>query len=194
MFSSQCDQKMPLGLLICLAPGVLLLMVLLFFTACAFEDEYSENLRRDAERGDMEAMANYELRTKEPQGKVSVQPVKASERRDSLQTYDPEVQYQSGMQYAQGKFVTQDYDLAFSYFLHAAEANHPKAQFELSNCYKAGNGTAKDINLAYYWMYISAQNGNPKAVSALPTIALQLKSTEKEKLKTQADEWLQKRD
>ncbi len=169
---------------------LLILLSSLLLPACAIEDPISEDLRRDAERGDLEAEMNYNLRTREPNPKPNFQTINPQERPDSTKVADPEELYNSGLNYARGDYVKQDYYQAFSLFHKAARANHPSAQYELANLYSSGNGTKKNLSQAYYWMYISAFNANPDAKLALHKLGLLLKSKEKEEMKELADKWL----
>jgi TPR repeat protein len=175
-------------LLILLLSVILLCSLLL--PACALEDTISEDMRRDSERGDMEAEMNYNLRTREPSPKPNFQTINPQDKPDSTKVDDPEELYNSGLNYARGEYVKQDYYQAFSLFNKAAKANHPSAQYELANLYNLGNGTKKNLSQAYYWMYISAHNANPDAKLALHKLGLLLKSKEKEEMKELADKWL----
>ncbi|XP_072446429.1 death ligand signal enhancer isoform X3 [Chiloscyllium punctatum] len=54
-----------------------------------------------------------------------------------------------------------DYDMAFSYFMVAANQGYSKAQYNVGVCYELGKGTVKDINkAAVYYSYAAAQGHN----------------------------------
>ncbi|XP_060693387.1 death ligand signal enhancer isoform X1 [Hemiscyllium ocellatum] len=54
-----------------------------------------------------------------------------------------------------------DYDMAFSYFMVAANQGYSKAQYNVGVCYELGKGTVKDIKkAAVYYSYAAAQGHN----------------------------------
>ncbi|XP_048399830.2 death ligand signal enhancer [Stegostoma tigrinum] len=54
-----------------------------------------------------------------------------------------------------------DYDMAFSYFMVAANQGYSKAQYNVGVCYELGKGTVKDIKkAALYYSYAAAQGHN----------------------------------
>jgi|GEM_PF-1177434 len=76
---------------------------------------------------------------------------------------DPNCQYQLGKCYFEGIGVAKNLDVAFKYYLLAAEANNSDAQNEVGLCYEYGNCVQIDKAKAIQW-YIKAEAlGNEKA-------------------------------
>lgn len=75
----------------------------------------------------------------------------------------PQAQFNLGLQYLRGDFVTKDDQQAFSWFRKAAEKDMPEAQFNLALMYENGDGTQADITEALYWYESAAQSGNANA-------------------------------
>lgn len=62
-----------------------------------------------------------------------------------------------------GQGTPQNYDLAFSYFLHAAQLGSSDGQYNLSIMYADGTGAKKNKSMANWWLVKSALNGNSRA-------------------------------
>ncbi|MGR3220783.1 MAG: tetratricopeptide repeat protein [Candidatus Anammoxibacter sp.] len=77
---------------------------------------------------------------------------------------DPEIQYQLGLDYKQGKHGSaKNYYVAAEWFKKSAERGHVDAQYELGYMYWEGEGVFEDLIEAYAWLLLSSKNGNVKA-------------------------------
>ncbi len=54
--------------------------------------------------------------------------------------------------------LNKNLELAFSYFMKAAEQNYPDAQCNVAWCYEVGDGVEEDLEKAFEWYMKSAQN------------------------------------
>lgn len=72
---------------------------------------------------------------------------------------DLEAMCEIGRRYYDGSNgVTKNLDLAFRYFLQAAEKGNPEAQCNVAWCYEVGDGVEQDLSKAYEWYQKSAEN------------------------------------
>lgn len=69
-------------------------------------------------------------------------------------------QFNLGVMYDQGQYVTQDYAEAVSWYLKAAEQGNTNAQYNLAVKYQAGQGVIQDHTKAAYWYRKAAEEGN----------------------------------
>ena len=66
-------------------------------------------------------------------------------------------QFNLGVMYDQGQYVTQNYALAVSWYRKAAEQDNANAQYNLALKYKIGQGVAQDETQAAYWYRKAAE-------------------------------------
>lgn len=66
-------------------------------------------------------------------------------------------QFNLGVMYDQGQYVTQDYAQAVHWYLQAAEQGNANAQYNLAHKYKVGQGVIKDETKAAYWYRRAAE-------------------------------------
>ncbi|MGZ4976418.1 MAG: J domain-containing protein [Methylobacter sp.] len=71
-------------------------------------------------------------------------------------------QFNLGVMYDQGQYVTQDYAQAASWYQKAAEQGNANAQYNLAHKYKLGQGVTKDDTQAAYWYRRAAEEANAK--------------------------------
>lgn len=71
-------------------------------------------------------------------------------------------QFNLGVMYDQGQFVTQDYAQAVFWYLKAAEQGNANAQYNLAHKYKVGQGVIKDDTKAAYWYRRAAEEASAK--------------------------------
>ena len=67
----------------------------------------------------------------------------------------------------EGKYVPQDYDRAFSYFLQAANAGYSPAYYNVGVCYYFGYGCFKDKEKAKEWWLKGNREGDELCYKAL---------------------------
>ncbi|MGZ8184486.1 MAG: J domain-containing protein [Methylobacter sp.] len=72
-------------------------------------------------------------------------------------------QFNLGLMYDQGQYVTQDYAEAVSWYNKAAEQGNANAQYNLALKFQAGQGVVQDHTKAAYWYRRAAEEGNAKA-------------------------------
>lgn len=58
-------------------------------------------------------------------------------------------------------------EVAFRYFMKAAEQGDPRAQYRIGNCYTSGEGIDADEQQAFNWYLMAAEQGNSGAQSNL---------------------------
>jgi len=83
------------------------------------------------------------------------------------QAGDPQAQYDLGVAYDVGQEVNRDLEVAFVWFLKAANQGHAEAQFTTGQCYFFGDGIAKDKALGAKWYYEAAMQDHTQAIYAL---------------------------
>lgn len=71
-----------------------------------------------------------------------------------------EAQYNLGVMYDTGQYVTQDSEQALKWFTLAAEQGFVKAQFILGLYYFFGLGETPDLKQAYKWFKLAAEQGD----------------------------------
>jgi len=71
-------------------------------------------------------------------------------------------QFNLGVMYDRGQYVTQDYAQAVSWYLKAAEQGNANAQYNLALKYQMGQGVIQDDTKAAYWYRKAAEEGNAK--------------------------------
>ncbi len=74
-----------------------------------------------------------------------------------------EAQFLSGLNFASGQGVAQDYVQAAQCYTEAAEQNHALAQLHLAMLYKQGLGVARDEAKSLLWLTRAAKLGNAAA-------------------------------
>ena len=72
-------------------------------------------------------------------------------------------QFNLGVMYDQGQYVTQNYAEAVSWYLKAAEQGNTNAQYNLAVKYQAGQGVIQDHTKAAYWYRKAAEEGVAEA-------------------------------
>ena len=102
---------------------------------------------------------------------------------------DAEADYQLGALYRSGKGVTQDYEIAFSHFLRAAEQDHAKAQFNVAVLLEDGLGTTKDSQSAQQWFERAAAQGHGQAQKRLQRDSDPLESPQRFESESEALRW-----
>ncbi len=83
---------------------------------------------------------------------------------------DPESNFLSGIQFAEGDGVARDYSAAAQYYRKAAEAGYAPAQYNLAHLYENGLGVARDLSKAAAWYRKAAEQGDPEAQNNLGTL------------------------
>ena len=81
--------------------------------------------------------------------------------RDSVAQGNPNAEFYLGYLYEHGRFVAQDYALAFQNYQAAVQVHYPPAENNLGVLYLKGHGVAKDATKAFDWYLASAQHGDP---------------------------------
>ncbi len=76
---------------------------------------------------------------------------------------DAEVQFHTGLKFANGEGATQDYAQAAVWYLKAAEQNHSLAQFNLGIMYAQGQGMTRNDAQSEVWFGKAAQQGDAGA-------------------------------
>ena len=74
-----------------------------------------------------------------------------------------EAQFVSGLKFATGEGVSQDYTQAAQCYSQAAEQDHSLAQLHLAMLYWQGQGVARDEAKSLMWMTKAAKLGNAEA-------------------------------
>ena len=74
-----------------------------------------------------------------------------------------QAQFLSGLKYASGEGVAQDYTQAAQCYSQAAEQDHSLAQLHLAMLYWQGQGVARDEAKSLMWMTKAAKLGNAEA-------------------------------
>ena len=89
-------------------------------------------------------------------------------------------QYETGECYRRGDGVVKNDEVAFSWYLKAANQGHAQAQIEVIKCYKEGIGTAKDLSLAEFWekQVIGEHNSPQTSKKRTPSIETFTKNAE----------------
>jgi anti-anti-sigma factor len=100
-----------------------------------------------------------------PQDDIAVTPV------DQLQSEAESgcgtAQFELARRYETGRGITQDPDLALSWFLRAANTEHAEAQYRVGQAFAFGIATAQDFDRALEWYRRSSENGNSDAKRAV---------------------------
>ena len=71
--------------------------------------------------------------------------------------------YKTGLMYAKGDGVTQDYSEALKWFREAADQGNSDAQRQLGLMYYDGIGVSKDYGEAFKWLQKAASQGHANA-------------------------------
>jgi len=71
-------------------------------------------------------------------------------------------QFNLGVMYDRGQYVTQDYVQAVSWYVKAAEQGNANAQYNLALKYQMGQGVTQDESKAAYWYRRAAEEGSAK--------------------------------
>lgn len=82
----------------------------------------------------------------------------------------PEAQFYLGYLYEKGKFLPQDYALAFQNYRAAALMHYGPAENNLASLYQHGQGVPKNFSQAFQWYLASAQDGDPTGQTNLATL------------------------
>jgi TPR repeat protein len=93
-----------------------------------------------------------------------------------------------GYLYEHGKFVPQDYGLAFQNYEIATRAHYPPAENNLASLYQHGQGVRKNLGKAYEWYLAAAQHGDP--VGQYNLAAFYYFGTSTSRNSTEAVRWL----
>ena len=80
------------------------------------------------------------------------------------QAGDPQAQYDLGVAYDVGQEVNRDLEVAFGWFLKAANQGHAEAQFTTGQCYFYGDGITQDKALGAKWYYEAAVQDHTQAI------------------------------
>jgi uncharacterized protein len=83
--------------------------------------------------------------------------------RASVAQNNPNATFYLGYFYEHGKFVPQDYGLAFQYYEIAARVHYPPAENNLASLYQHGQGVRKNFGKAFELYLAAAQQGDPVA-------------------------------
>lgn len=140
-------------------------LALLMLAACAYYDESSEALIKDARRGDLEAQYNLALSYSDPD-------YPDMNYREAYHWFNkaagqghPESQYRVGLCYAEGRGVEKDEDAARDWLSKAAQHRGLKdAQYRLGTSLL--QSAVPDSAEAWFWLAVAAQNGHPEAIQA----------------------------
>jgi TPR repeat protein len=81
--------------------------------------------------------------------------------RVSVAQNNPGAAFYLGYFYEHGKFVAQDYGLAFQNYEIATRVHYPAAENNLASLYEHGQGVPQNIGKAYEWYLAAAQHGDP---------------------------------
>jgi uncharacterized protein len=81
--------------------------------------------------------------------------------RASAAQNNPNAAFYLGYLYEHGKFVPQDYGLAFQNCEIATRLHYPPAENNLAFLYQHGQGVPKDLGKAFEWYRAAAQHGDP---------------------------------
>jgi TPR repeat protein len=106
----------------------------------------------------------------------------------SVAQNNPNAAFYLGYCYEHGKFVPQDYGLAFQDYEIAARAHYPPAENNLASLYQHGQGIRKNLGKAYEWYLVAAQHGDPVGEYNLATFLYLGPSTSRNS--TEAVRWL----
>jgi TPR repeat protein len=99
-----------------------------------------------------------------------------------------DARYKTGVMYAEGKGVVQDYKTAAKWFTLAAEQGISKAQSKLGAMYADGRGVAQDFVKAHMWFNIAAIDGRSEdAVSSRDKISKEMTPAQIEKAQEAAN-------
>jgi len=82
--------------------------------------------------------------------------------RQSAELGHAKAQFNLGLMYDQGQYVTQDYAEAVSWYSKAAEQGNANAQYNLALKFQSGQGVVQDHTKAAYWYRRAAEEGNAK--------------------------------
>ena len=118
-----------------------------------------ELLQNSAEKGNSDAQ--YKL------GRISVGMKSIEWFQKSAKQGNSLAQCEMGNNYLQGRYVVQDYDIAFKWFKSAAKQGNAEAQYKLAHCYSEGKGTISNPQMAFYWWKKSAEQGYMWALISL---------------------------
>ena len=83
---------------------------------------------------------------------------------------EPEAQFYLGYLYEKGKFLPQDYALAFQNYRAAALMHYGPAENNLASLYQHGQGVPRDPTQAFQWYLASAEDGDPTGQINLATL------------------------
>ena len=75
----------------------------------------------------------------------------------------PEAQYNLGVIYYEGQYISRDINKAIHYLTLAADQNHPQAQYNLGFIYYKGQYISRDINKAIHYLTLAANQNLPEA-------------------------------
>ena len=89
--------------------------------------------------------------------------------RASADQNEPEAQFYLGYLYEKGKFVPQDYALAFQNYCAAALLHYGPAENNLASLYQHGQGVPRNSTQAFQWYLAAAQDGDPTGQINLAT-------------------------
>lgn len=101
-----------------------------------------------------------------------------------------DIEYNIGLMYQQGKFVSQNNGETAKWFYRAAEHNNPDAQNDLGVLYHDGKGVAQNDAEAVKWYLKSAKQGNVMAQNNLGYVYRMGEGVTKNG--TEAIKWIQK--
>ena len=90
--------------------------------------------------------------------------------RASADQNEPEAQFYLGYLYEKGKFVPQDYALAFQNYCAAALLHYGPAENNLASLYQHGQGVPRNSTQAFQWYLAAAQDGDPTGQLNLATL------------------------
>lgn len=99
-------------------------------------------------------------------------------------------QYFMGRCYDKGYGVTENDQVAFSWYMKAAKQGHAKSQYQVGKCYKDGEGVEKDKKTAFSWFQKAAAQDNGKAQLALGKAYMKGKGVAADQAK--AKQWLKR--
>jgi len=101
-----------------------------------------------------------------------------------------EAQWRLGTLYRNGDGVKQSDMLAVEWFQRSAEQEYVPALTALGSHYWAGRGVPQDYAKAYFWYQLALAEGDQNSKLALEGIAAQLTQHEINKVRLQAEAWL----
>jgi len=151
-----------------------------------------EELRRLADKGDVDAMFNLGVMYADGRGVAKDEKQAVQWYRKAAELGYPAAMFNLGWMYENGRGVAKDDKQAVECYRKAAELGHPNAMVNLGVMYANGSGVAEDDVLAYVWANLAGAHGAARGTELCDLLEKRMTGAQIEEAQRLSREWMDK--